>query len=81
MQISFEVTLKCVHIVRDQRCITDPHIAEHNKDIKCKRCLMGTFIAALGSQTCQDLGTCGIVLDPLCLFVQEGIQLDFNCAM
>ena len=73
MQISFEVTVKCVH-----RCITDPHIAEHNKDIKCKTCLMGTFIAALASQTCQDLGNFQIILDPLCLFVQEGI---FNCAM
>ena len=69
----FEVTVKCVH-----RCITDPHIADHNKDIKCKTCLMGTFIAALASQTCQDLGNFQIILDPLCLFVQEGI---FNCAM
>ena len=70
---SFEVTVKCVH-----RCITDPHIADHNKDIKCKTCLMGTFIAALASRTCQDLGNFQIILDPLCLIVQEGI---FNCAM
>ena len=69
MQISFEVTVKCVH-----RCITDPHIAEHNKDIKCKTCLMGTFITALASQTRQDLGNFQIILDPQHMIRGQGLK-------